>query len=314
MSDKLSACAECGMPCAHGEYHPHAACLMFNGCRDSSMVRAGLESIREHALAASPARAILESDVLRHRAVAAEARLEHTIKILTRIHGFLLPDAVRLPDGRVFEFSNPEIEHEMMRGLRDAIRAVPDEIAALEADTPPRAAAAVPTSSWPGYKRGFSDGQRAADRIHAQRVTPAADTEQLAEARKLIAHACEFAMVQLDDEWHERAAALLALPAPDISASAPPATRGAWVAKADALPPAPGWYLVMLEPDNDWGLMSDTPLQVEFDAFKSKPREFTCICDWRTDEVITSAVTHWMPMPAAPGDATLSQCGKGGKA
>ncbi len=79
---------------------------------------------------------------------------------------------------------------------------------------------AAPVSTWPGYRRGFSDGRRAADRIHAQRVAPGADTEQLAEARKLIAHACEFAMVQLDDEWHERAAALLALPAPDISASA----------------------------------------------------------------------------------------------
>ncbi|WP_257835276.1 hypothetical protein [Burkholderia glumae] len=58
MSDKLSNCAECGMPCAPGEYHPHAACLMFKGCHDSMMVRAGLAAIREHALAASPAPAI----------------------------------------------------------------------------------------------------------------------------------------------------------------------------------------------------------------------------------------------------------------
>ncbi|WP_432778159.1 hypothetical protein QZL74_14345 [Burkholderia gladioli pv. alliicola] len=58
MSDKLSDCAECGMPCTPGEYHPHAACLMFKGCHDSTTVRAGLAAIREHALAASPAPAI----------------------------------------------------------------------------------------------------------------------------------------------------------------------------------------------------------------------------------------------------------------
>ncbi|WP_186058925.1 hypothetical protein [Burkholderia gladioli] len=77
--------------------------------------------------------AISESDVLRNRAAAAEARFEHAIKILTRIHSFLLPNDVHLPDGRIFEFNNPKIEHEMLCGLRDAIRAVPDEIAAIEA-------------------------------------------------------------------------------------------------------------------------------------------------------------------------------------
>ncbi|WP_186194433.1 hypothetical protein [Burkholderia gladioli] len=84
-----------------------------------------------HGTKAAPA--ISESDMLRHRAVAAEARLEHVIKILTRIHGFLLPNDVRLPDGRIFEFNNPEAEHEMLRGLRDAILAAPDEIAAIDA-------------------------------------------------------------------------------------------------------------------------------------------------------------------------------------
>lgn len=64
MSDKLSDCAECGMPCTRGEYHPHAACLMFKGCHDSATVRAGLAAIREHALAASPAPALSISDVL----------------------------------------------------------------------------------------------------------------------------------------------------------------------------------------------------------------------------------------------------------
>ncbi|WP_186125985.1 hypothetical protein [Burkholderia gladioli] len=59
--------------------------------------------------------------------------------------------------------------------------------------------------------------------VMQQTAAPAdGDVEQLAEARKLLAHASEFAMMQLDEDWHERAAALLALPAPAVSASAPP--------------------------------------------------------------------------------------------
>ncbi|WP_186215998.1 hypothetical protein [Burkholderia gladioli] len=214
--------------------------------------------------------------------------------------------------------------------------------------------------------------------------------EQLADARKLLAHASEFAMMQLDEDWHERAAALLALPPPAGSASAPPAhcqcpacsggtthasdcavhnepamprgpcdcapggkhhgceyfvldlqhdvhagaalaayarscstthpalsadllARAAalgapvavdeWVSKADALPAAPGWYLVMLAPDNDWELMSDTPIQVEFGAYKHMPQAFTHFYDGRPDEDITEAVTYWTRLPAPPRPA-----------
>lgn len=35
-------CAECGMDCEVGEFHPYAACLMFKACHDSSIVRANL--------------------------------------------------------------------------------------------------------------------------------------------------------------------------------------------------------------------------------------------------------------------------------
>lgn len=73
-----------------------------------------------------------------------------------------------------------------------------------------------------------------------------------------------------------------------------------WTAKADALPTEPGWYLVMLEPDNDWGLMSDTALQVEFDAYKNKPKAFTCFYEYHGDEDITEAVLEWMPTPQPP--------------
>lgn len=40
----LSACTECGMPCAPAEYHPYAACLMFKGCHNSETVRSNLSA------------------------------------------------------------------------------------------------------------------------------------------------------------------------------------------------------------------------------------------------------------------------------
>ena len=42
MGEKMTPCAECGMPCEAGEYHPYAACLMFKGCHNSATVRANL--------------------------------------------------------------------------------------------------------------------------------------------------------------------------------------------------------------------------------------------------------------------------------
>ncbi|MFM0487955.1 DUF551 domain-containing protein [Paraburkholderia graminis] len=79
-----------------------------------------------------------------------------------------------------------------------------------------------------------------------------------------------------------------------------------WTPVSEQLPAKPGWYLAMLAPDNDWGLMSDTPLQVEFDAYISKPKAFTCLYDYRGDEDISAAVTHWQPLPAAPAALSLS--------
>ncbi|WP_186115179.1 hypothetical protein [Burkholderia gladioli] len=132
-------------------------------------------------------------------------------------------------------------------------------------------------------------------------ATADGDGELLAEARKLLAHASEFAMMQLDEDWHERAAALLALPAPAVSACAPPAPGAdVWVPKSLALPAAPGWYLVMLAPDNDWELMSDTPIQVEFGAYKHMPQAFTHFYDGSPSEDITEAVTYWTRLPVAP--------------
>lgn len=42
----LAPCGECGMPCALGEYHPYAACLMFKACNDGDTVRSNLAAVR----------------------------------------------------------------------------------------------------------------------------------------------------------------------------------------------------------------------------------------------------------------------------
>lgn len=52
------------------------------------------------------------------------ANYDSAIQRLVTISRFLLPNAVKLPDGRVMEFSNPDIEREMLRGLTKAIREV----------------------------------------------------------------------------------------------------------------------------------------------------------------------------------------------
>jgi hypothetical protein len=42
----MTDCTECGMHCETAdEYHPYAACLMFKGCHDGSIVRANLNAV-----------------------------------------------------------------------------------------------------------------------------------------------------------------------------------------------------------------------------------------------------------------------------
>lgn len=50
---KYTACTECGMVCAPGEYHPYAACLMFKACHDGAAVLANLRAVRNDALDAA---------------------------------------------------------------------------------------------------------------------------------------------------------------------------------------------------------------------------------------------------------------------
>jgi hypothetical protein len=70
-----------------------------------------------------------EARVLRAQRQGLEAQVECLMSALTRIHSFLSPEDVRTPDGTVYRFDNPAIEREMLRGLSEAIRAVPDTLA-----------------------------------------------------------------------------------------------------------------------------------------------------------------------------------------
>jgi hypothetical protein len=71
-------------------------------------------------------------EVMEQRAMVAEARYERAVKIVSHIHSFITQEDVRLPDGRVFRFNDPRGDSEMLRGLSEAIRAVPDEINKIE--------------------------------------------------------------------------------------------------------------------------------------------------------------------------------------
>jgi hypothetical protein len=55
-------CTQCGMACSPSEYHPYAACLMFMACKNGDTVRASLEAVKEHALAAAPPAAATKAD------------------------------------------------------------------------------------------------------------------------------------------------------------------------------------------------------------------------------------------------------------
>lgn len=58
----------------------------------------------------------------------ARMQFEMAIAQLTAIHSLLTPEDIRLPDGRVFRFDNPDIQREAYRALCQAIRKIPDDI------------------------------------------------------------------------------------------------------------------------------------------------------------------------------------------
>jgi len=73
-----------------------------------------------------------ENEVYRAERDQARASRDHTIKILISIHALLYPPRVTGNDGRTWQFKSPLAE-EQMQGLSDHIRAIPDEIAAIDA-------------------------------------------------------------------------------------------------------------------------------------------------------------------------------------
>jgi len=66
----------------------------------------------------------------------ARARYDQTVRILTGIHALLYPPRFTDNDGRTWQFKSPLIE-EQMQELSDRIRALPDEIAAIDATMKP---------------------------------------------------------------------------------------------------------------------------------------------------------------------------------
>lgn len=66
MAEKMT-CAQCGMPCEAGEFHPYAACLMFTACHDSDTVRANI---------AQPAQAVDADEAMVERALTYRAMQE----------------------------------------------------------------------------------------------------------------------------------------------------------------------------------------------------------------------------------------------
>lgn len=56
-------------------------------------------------------------------------RHDRLVEVLTSIHGVMKPEAIELPDGRRYEFNNPEVEREMLTALCERIRAIPKELA-----------------------------------------------------------------------------------------------------------------------------------------------------------------------------------------
>lgn len=57
---------------------------------------------------------------------------ERAVKILTSIHALLYPPVVTDANGQTWKFKSP-VSEEQMQELSDRIRAIPDELAALDA-------------------------------------------------------------------------------------------------------------------------------------------------------------------------------------
>jgi uncharacterized small protein (DUF1192 family) len=80
--------------------------------------------------------AALRAEVAWLKAENAHARdcLNSATTLLTGIHSLMYPPEITTADGRVMVFRPKSIDpHEILQGLSDRIRALPDELAALAA-------------------------------------------------------------------------------------------------------------------------------------------------------------------------------------
>lgn len=70
-----------------------------------------------------------------HERDCARASLERSIKLLVGIHALLYPARITTPDGRTMVFRpNAPNPHEVLQALSDRIRALPNELADIDAE------------------------------------------------------------------------------------------------------------------------------------------------------------------------------------
>ena len=69
-----------------------------------------------------------ENEIFYFERNANRAYYERTIDVLVGIHSLMTPERIALADGRVMEFKNADLEHEMLYALCKEIRAIPDRL------------------------------------------------------------------------------------------------------------------------------------------------------------------------------------------
>lgn len=72
-----------------------------------------------------------DAEIRRYELERAEARYQSAMRIMMGIHNFLYPPRVNA-NGKIYQFQSPHV-HEQMQALSDRIRAIPDELAAIDA-------------------------------------------------------------------------------------------------------------------------------------------------------------------------------------
>jgi predicted lipoprotein len=71
-------------------------------------------------------------EATRYQLRVEQAKFQQAIRVLSSIHATLYPPRFAGPDGKVHEFHSPLV-HQQMQEISDRIRAIPDELKALDA-------------------------------------------------------------------------------------------------------------------------------------------------------------------------------------